>query len=649
MTHLFLFTLGPVQGFIAQARKTRDLKAGSQILSELVHAGLQEAQQAHGARIILPYATARADSLPNRFLAEVDLPDDEALRAMGQAIEAAVKAKWHSIALDAKAKMAFNSGINGWQRFDEQLVDYWEIFWVFEPVDGSNDYRRAYQQIESNLGAIKNLRAFRQLPDTETHRKCSITGERDAILFSAKAERVPPFVVDKRSRKISDVQANLNASGIALSGSNKVTLREGEGLSAVAAVKRFYQRPSFMSTAEVATLNFVHKAENEGQATSVYFGFFKDFQDELRATDWQLFFPENQTDRALQREGSRISPDRLKEFRKVYGQLMGFANREEISRPKPYYALLTFDGDRMGATWSGDEAFLPSNVDLRGFQEALAEHLYRFADEAGQILSGQTKGYTAQRHQLQPGQSLGQAVYAGGDDFMGFVNLEYLSDVMHELRQLYRERVSQEMQKAFPELKRELTFSAGVCIAHYKTDLGEVVRKAQAAQEYAKEQGGRDAFALYLMKRSGEIQQATAKWGEDCYYLDQFAAVVELLLNECFSNTFITVLHEEVNTLVGRATLDDSTEQFEYGRKIIELEAKRLIRRSLSSEKPKAQKYLKSDASIVKQGPIEDMQAAVLALLQASSQEGSEPNTENFLHFLEIADFIHRQPDSHAS
>ncbi len=31
--HLFLFTLGPVQSFIAQARKTQDLYAGSETLS----------------------------------------------------------------------------------------------------------------------------------------------------------------------------------------------------------------------------------------------------------------------------------------------------------------------------------------------------------------------------------------------------------------------------------------------------------------------------------------------------------------------------------------------------------------------------------------------------------------------------------------
>ncbi|NPA53826.1 MAG: hypothetical protein GXO21_04085 [Aquificae bacterium] len=34
--YLFIFTITPVQSFIAQARKTRDLHAGSRILSELI-------------------------------------------------------------------------------------------------------------------------------------------------------------------------------------------------------------------------------------------------------------------------------------------------------------------------------------------------------------------------------------------------------------------------------------------------------------------------------------------------------------------------------------------------------------------------------------------------------------------------------------
>ncbi len=39
-THLFLFTPVPMQRFIAQARTTRDLSAGSQRPSKLVHTGM---------------------------------------------------------------------------------------------------------------------------------------------------------------------------------------------------------------------------------------------------------------------------------------------------------------------------------------------------------------------------------------------------------------------------------------------------------------------------------------------------------------------------------------------------------------------------------------------------------------------------------
>ncbi|MFQ3646977.1 MAG: type III-B CRISPR-associated protein Cas10/Cmr2, partial [Anaerolinea sp.] len=43
MTHLYLFQIGPVQAFIAQARRTQDLLVGSRILSDLASAGIKAA------------------------------------------------------------------------------------------------------------------------------------------------------------------------------------------------------------------------------------------------------------------------------------------------------------------------------------------------------------------------------------------------------------------------------------------------------------------------------------------------------------------------------------------------------------------------------------------------------------------------------
>lgn len=51
MEHLFLFTISPVQSFIAQARKTQDLYAGSLLLSELIDFAIHELKKLYLVQI----------------------------------------------------------------------------------------------------------------------------------------------------------------------------------------------------------------------------------------------------------------------------------------------------------------------------------------------------------------------------------------------------------------------------------------------------------------------------------------------------------------------------------------------------------------------------------------------------------------------
>jgi len=91
----FHFTLGPVQSFVAQARRTRDLWAGSFLLSWLSGQAMKAVLD-QGGKIIFPRVTdangtpvdpmlkaiigingaptPQIGSIPNRFKAEV--PDD---------------------------------------------------------------------------------------------------------------------------------------------------------------------------------------------------------------------------------------------------------------------------------------------------------------------------------------------------------------------------------------------------------------------------------------------------------------------------------------------------------------------------------------------------------------------------------------------
>ena len=58
------------------------------------------------------------------------------------------------------------------------------------------------------------------------------------------------------------------------------------------------------------------------------------------------------------------------------------------------------------------------------------------------------------------------------------------------------------------------TASCGAVIAHHQAPLGAVLRELREAEQHAKREGGRDAFSLAVLKRSGGALHITAKWGE---------------------------------------------------------------------------------------------------------------------------------------
>jgi CRISPR-associated protein Cmr2 len=611
MKYLFLFTVGPVQGFIAQARKTMDLQAGSDILSHLILTGMLEVQNTYRSEIIFPFLldNAEAASMPNKFLAKVEISEKEA-KAMGENIEAVVRRKLQNVAGEAVNNMGLDKAGQAFlERFYEQVSAHLEVYWLFEPLTADKSYREAYETIEQNLGAIKNIRAFKQLPPNEDGRKCSVSGERDALVFSDYFD-LPAFAYSNRIEQIRK---------------ETVLLGKGEGLSAIVATKRFFDRDNrFSSVAQIAALAFEN--EMHGTLTETAYKCFKHLFAEYEKWDGQFLFEENLSDNYLQKNGIEHKASSNEVLRQQLKKLRRQIKEDKLPEISSYYAMLTFDGDRMGATWTGDESIVKPNADLESFQKLLAERLYHFAQKAKEYLDN----------------GRGQTVYAGGDDFTGFVNLHYLFDVLANLRRLYRKEVHDHLTAYLTE-DVELSFSAGVCIAHYKNPLGEVVRSANKAQKYAKDEdgGGRNAFAIYLMKRSGEIQRATIPWGEDLENLKALRTCVELMQAGCFSNTFITALNVELTGLVGRK--NRFSVDFSNFDQLIRLEISRLVKRSKIEKGLK--EYVNRRRSQSERKIIADMEASIAQVFKF----GEDSKVENFLHWLEIADFLNRQPDHHAN
>lgn len=600
MTHLFLFSIGPVQGFIAQARKTRDLAAGSAILTEIMRAACQ-AFESQGGKVIFPADWQTAQSLTHRMLGSVT--GNGHLRDIGAAVAKVANETWGEIA--GKSLGNLNKPIG----FDEQIAQHLETYWVFTPC--TDNYSQDYKRLERSLGAVKNARPVQQYAYQgqlgETGRKCSLDGVRNVKFYRKSEKDKEPF-----PRKLFQQQGEVTLldkkSGLGL-------LPNGEGLSAVSFVKREYgmkKLAQIVSTADIAAMEFENQIQDSHLADK-----YKIFKAcFVNSWDGQLLFAENYTDSYWAEQdiedtcrfGSpAVALDHLQELYREAKNL-----KPPIKKPHSYYALLLFDGDSMGKWISGEHLADPSQIEA--FHGELSQKLATFAKWAYEHV----------------GSPKGQAIYAGGDDFLGFVNLEHLIPVLQELREEFAKRVNAKLSTEFQfKPGKELTFTAGVVIAHYKNPLHAVLEKARAAEKAAKrryEEEGKNGFCFSVMKKSGEEELAFGRFEPQT--LHQWQQVIDAL-REDFSDKFLRVIHDEFSSLLDWRHPEKGLD-IEIG--IIESEIKRLIGRACSKHgKEKEEK-------------VKDFYEVLIKLLRQGKTDTDDilENLSNFMDSLFVCDFIER-------
>lgn len=627
--HLFLITISPIQSFINQARKTQDLYTSSRMLSEMIRVGVEKFDVLFGKdKIIFPIfdRKEREVSLPNRFIAKIDnhnFSDDE-LKTKAERIELAITDKFKAFASTALSHVG--EAPDG---FYEQIKDKFNVFWAYEEIKTS--YAEAYEKLEQQIGAIKNLRAFEQFSYTgalgEQGRKCSIDGEYNVLFYNEEDAR-------------NTFQHNPKALPIE---KDAVWLGSKEGLSAVSFTKRFIEfrdgegkLQRFASTAKIALMDDIkHLSREKSKMLVCYEKLFdkrkiagvcaemltnglvkkinlKNFGTINKHFDYQYIFEENLTAKELK------NPEQLR-LSKVLQQKLSKDLKTK------YYALIIFDGDKMGKWLSGK--FCRPNIDLEEFHRKFSECLSTF-------------GQYARTKILHPSRDNGQTVYAGGDDFMGFVNIDCLFDVMQKLRTEFDKQINK--NKAIELFKKEgkdLTFSAGIVIAHYKTPLSEVLKKARITEKVAKKKADRNAFSIAVIKSSGEIQQASYKWSNGLENWRALEEIVGLMKKDnkgesLFSNTFITNLTRELYSLAGvelKELVAIKGKEQEALNKGILKEIERLV------ERAKSDQLKRTSEEVIK------MKTAVKKLWKNSQFNENIKHVENFIHSLHIADFLTRK------
>jgi len=153
MSYLLSISIGPVQDFIAAARRTADLYAGSQILQALSKAVAEYLHQ-NGAKLIFP-ADKEADGA-NKILTEVSANPAKLAEGAKKAAQEALERLWQDTVkeLSAEHRRLINQA-----RAQEQLGSFLEFYAAWVPFDGS-DYSSKRLAAERLLAGRKALRDF---------------------------------------------------------------------------------------------------------------------------------------------------------------------------------------------------------------------------------------------------------------------------------------------------------------------------------------------------------------------------------------------------------------------------------------------------------------------------------------------------------
>jgi CRISPR-associated protein Cmr2 len=626
---LLLFTLGPVQEFIATARRTQDLWIGSFLLSYLTWQGMRVIAEQLGPDCVLfpslyeqplvdqwlhktyqiteqPAVESLAQaSFPNRFLALV--PAAQA-KTIGEAARQAVMAEWRQLTQAVKSHIEGRlpeyalSADDTWNRLWEAHRDAcFETYWIawpwgddphtimqeykqwlritgetpFERVIDKFKQRRAsyinpgtlypwlYDLTERALGSRKALRTYSAA--SEGGFKCVLCGVREALRPAG-------------AQGYREVGAFWRSISRTFAGDFQPEGRER--LCAVCVTKRLaveaHLRPqlripnvAFPSTSTMAVESFRAEVLQKSDDLQVE---LQDLVDAFREVklkfdsgrarpvpgvqrlaqqkdlaplvqmDGRWFYRESYERHALMAEfgeqavAAEATMNAAAHARDKLQALFKASATHNMAAPSTYYAIVYMDGDRMGEWLSGEHARVPTIAqvlhprvrealqnewqDILGERRPLAPSLHTAVSTALRAFSQEVVRPIVEAH-------YGMLVYAGGDDVIAFFPIRHVLEAVWDLRRLYSgmtyERHGFQSRRGFVRhegmlwmmMGQAATASAGIAIAHHLQPLSQALDAAREAEHIAKQALDRDAFAVNLLKRSGERLLTGAKFTYD--------------------------------------------------------------------------------------------------------------------------------------
>ncbi|MFD1426306.1 type III-B CRISPR-associated protein Cas10/Cmr2 [Kroppenstedtia sanguinis] len=499
------FTLGPVQDFVAQSRRTRDLLASSFLLSYLSGHAMAKVEET-GGNILFPVVKGDpllkaitekngegpwVGTLPNRFQAMIpsEISPNCYVKAVKDAWKQVAQAVWEQI-----VKGVAPQGNGTEEIWNRQVDGFWEITWVVGEQDDLLDRR-------------KNWRS--QIRPKEPGEKCTLIGNLQELSGYFRHEEQLEFWETLRKNLWDSQHKDYFVQQI----------RENERLSAIGIIKRFFpliseeaigwplpeKAKGFPSTSYLAALPWVLRAVEEEpelaqafltEATScdipptengTHFSSVQRLIQEhpdlagITYLNGPSFFESNLTSSNYWKSIHSKVNDPVDEKQKETLQKAHRNLTKSIGAPSSYYALLLMDGDQLGQ-------LLQSKKETENRGEQVSRSLAQFTTGLSELVAAHD----------------GVTVYAGGDDVLAMLPFHQALPVSVKLRRKYREAFVKEPKA---------TISGALVYAHRTAPLTGLLRYAHhLLDDVAKEACGRDSLAVSVWKTGGPILTWSAKW-----------------------------------------------------------------------------------------------------------------------------------------
>lgn len=239
MTYLFLFQIGPVQTFIAQARRTQDLFIGSHLLSELASAGVLAISEHPSFKPIFPLVENRQvkGGAPHRF---AFLCDDDPSQ-IAEKVQRAIESRWQEGFVRPVGQLVWDAvGDGEWVTIFErqgQASSWLEFYWVAVPYDHEK-HSDSFKNASVAMAQRKYARTFHVLE--EPGYKCTLTGMQSALMQGDRRKNEAEW--DKLRRHLKD---DRNEPKIIRRNENLGTLTLVKRLAAIALQRESKPIPDF--------------------------------------------------------------------------------------------------------------------------------------------------------------------------------------------------------------------------------------------------------------------------------------------------------------------------------------------------------------------------------------------------------------------